>query len=162
VDKPNLKGAWIYRSYLTNPPNDLTPLKPAEALWWAAGKLDVTQDEGGFEAKLTFPTTPPVVLDVKGTIEVGANGGLPGLKATGTTQVDSPAGGKIDVVYEIAGWVVSDTPGSYERDATSKRVQVKNPQPGYSIRGSVRNMTLDLGGAPAGTVGTFVLVRSGN
>ena len=155
TDLPNLKGAWVHRSYLLNPPADLKSRDPATAIWWAAGSMEVTKADKDFEAKLSFPVAPtPIVLDVQGTFEPGKNGGSPLLRATGRTKV-----GGMEVVYEINGWVLPDTPGSYERDATTKKVVVKNAAASPSIRGALRNVTIDLAGASAETVGTFLLVR---
>lgn len=136
----NLIGTWNHQSFLIKPTPeewDAAPDTAVTAEKWAKGTLTISESSSDqVLGELVFP--PGVTLRVQGNIRP-ATETLPAvLEATGT--VITP--GVPAAVYQIIGWIIFDPVKEVARP---------------TIRGSILAVTVDLGGEPAGTVGSFVL-----
>ena len=152
ADPSDLKGTWIYRSYLINP----GPIDKADAqvvAWAPPGELEVkTATDGTVEGTLKFPSG--AVLKIEGKVVPSIGTSPAGVELTG-----KGAGPLAAVVYEIKGWFVPKAPETYRLDGAGMALEpVDAAKARPNVRGSVRNLGPDLRKAETGTVGTFVLV----
>lgn len=140
---PAFEGNWSYQSLLVAPAEDQKTADPV-ATTWAMGKIYLA-DGVDFGAAGTLVFARGVELQVLLKFKPGEGGHAAELTATGTGR-DGTAKGAL---YHLTGWVSRDAAGG--ASLVSGAV--------LAVRGPDARPGIELGGAEAGTVGLFMLVK---
>jgi|GEM_PF-2937360 len=141
---------WTYQSFLLLPTAQEAAAAPGTnitAKKWAIGKLKLSDSPAGYEANGFLDFSPGVRLRVwvKG---VPGNENAPAtFEASGIGEEGVTKGSE----YRLTGWAFAGTDGKVE----SVRGSV------CAVRGPDSNPGTELGQMPIGTVGAFVITKSG-
>lgn len=148
---------WIYQSFLVLPmpaEDSAEPGTVVTAKKWAKGTLLCgqafkTSDGYTLDGTLSFRPRVELVVSAKGTF--GSENTPATFEATGT-GMEGPTKGAI---YQLVGWVFPELPIV---NAAGKVLSVRGSV--RAVRGPDTKPDTELGGAPIGTVGTFVITRA--
>jgi hypothetical protein len=135
--QPSIDGTWTHNSFL------IDPAKLTVKRWAVDGQFTAQPgDDGSFKGELVFspPGRAHIILHIEGKVTAGEGSDPTSFEATGKGQEGTPLA---PFVYHLKGWL---------SDTGAKPV----------VRGSVMNPGPDLAGEPPGTVGAFILEKTGS
>ena len=135
--QPSIDGTWTHNSFL------IDPTKLTVKRWAVDGQLTAQPgDDGSFKGELVFspPGRANIILHIEGKVTAGEGSDPTSFEATGKGQEGTPLA---PFVYHLKGWL---------SDTGAKPV----------VRGSVMNPGPDLAGESPGTVGAFILEKTGS
>lgn len=149
---------WICQSFLVVPTPEENSAPPGAAITakkWAKGTFRLFQlrsPEGYagdgtlyYDSPPPTPSGPALDMSVKGAL--GSENTPATFEATGTGTEGITKG----AIYQLFGWVFRGQDGRVESVHGSIR----------AVRGPDATPETELGGRPVGTVGSFIMVRSG-